>query len=164
MKSLSFKSIIISIPPEIYPLTYKDLEGYEQKLGFKLPEDYRDFLCTLGIGSIELGIGALHPQKLNFFAKHNRERFAEHWFWDQSPDILTQAKALECLPFFDDDLGSDILFHPSDVSRWFVLPHEDAVVLVMHSFKELCDYCLSMQDDVYPPYEFTPDRFKCGDA
>ncbi|WP_299487679.1 SMI1/KNR4 family protein [Acaryochloris sp. IP29b_bin.137] len=156
MDSIEFQGIsfrVTTLP--LRPLSIQALSAVEDHLGFLFPEDYRQFVTTLGPGITNLSIQTLSPQRIvDIFLSEVRERLSDCWFWDNSPNVLTQAQAVECVPFFDSNLGDDILFHPSDPNRWFILGHEEEEVVVVHSFQELFDFYLKIYDDLRPPYEF----------
>jgi len=147
-------SFLVETPP-LSPISIQNLASIEDQLGFLFPEDYRAFITTLGVGDTELGIRALSPQYiLDSRLSEVHDRLSNFWFWDESLDVLTQAQAIECVPFFDSYHGDDILFHPSDPNRWFILGHEVEEVVVVHSFQELCDFYSQRYDGLCPPYKF----------
>lgn len=160
MNTVEFQGISFRVTnPPLRPLSIQAVSAVEDHLGILFPKDYRQFVTTLGLGNTDLSIRPLSRQEIaDIFLSETRERLSEYWFWDKSPDVLTQAQALECVPFFDSDHGDDILFHPSDPNRWFILGHEAEEVVVVHSFQELFDFYLQMYDDLQSPYEF--DRYE----
>jgi hypothetical protein len=94
-------SFLVATPPP-RPISIQNLSAIEDQLGFLFPEDYRAFITTLGVGETDLSIRVLPPQYiLDSGASELHSRLSEHWFWDKSLDVLTQAQAIECIPFFD---------------------------------------------------------------
>jgi hypothetical protein len=155
MNRINFQDIPFAFNSPLRTISIQKLSEIEDHLGFLFPEDYRAFITTVGIGEAEFHLRALSPQHIfdeNLFEL--RGRLAEFWFWDKTPEILTQAHAVECVPFFDSSDGDDIIFHPSNRNRWFLLPHSDEAVIVVHSFWELCAHYLQIYDDLKAPYEF----------
>ena len=130
-----------------FPISIEELLEVESQLGFSFPEDYRAFVTTLGAGETNICIHAFAPKDVRRYGDENCERFAYHWFWTDSPDILTKERALECLPFFDSYVGDDIIFHPDDPNRWFILPHEATHIYVVSSFRELVSHYCPYEDD-----------------
>ena len=125
-----------------FPISIEELLSIESHLGFSFPEDYRAFVTTLGAGETSICIRAFSPRFIKEHIDETRERFVDYWFWTDSPDILTKERALECLPFFDSYIGDDIIFHPDEPDRWFILPHEGTHIYVVSSFRELiAHYC-----------------------
>jgi Domain of unknown function (DUF4259)/SMI1 / KNR4 family (SUKH-1) len=145
---IKFREISFDVS-RYFPVSIEELLAVESKLGFSFPEDYRTFVTTLGAGETNICIRAFPPRFINDRINETRERFADYWFWTDSPDILTKDRALECLPFFDTDVGDDIIFHPDEPDRWFILPHEATHVAVVSSFRELVDYyCSDCSDEL----------------
>jgi hypothetical protein len=157
MQSIDFQGITF-IPNALpSPISIESVESVEARLGFAFPEDYRRFVMTLGAGETEFHVQARSPQMiLEHDLQEAQDRLAEFWFWDHSLEILAQARAIECVPFFGSADGDDILFHPSDRSRWFILQHdvEDEPIIVVHSFQELCRFYLGRYEELEAPYEF----------
>ena len=77
-----------------------------------------------------------------------------YWFWDKSSNVLTRAHAAECVSFFDSADGDQIIFHPSDRNRWFILPDGEEEVTVVCSFQQLYQYYLQIYDDLSEPFQF----------
>ncbi len=137
------------------------MSAVENQLGFPFPHDYRAFITTFGTGDTNNSIRVFSPRKIQErFLYETRERLSEHWFWNDNSTSLTQSRAVECVPFFDSAAGDDILFHPSDQNHWFILPHEEEDIIVVRSFRELCNvYAHRCADDdgnpMQPPFEFS---------
>jgi hypothetical protein len=151
---------IITNPP-LQPVSLKELSEVENELGIFFPDDYRTFMTTFGAGYTNFSIRTFTPREiLQSFLHETRDRLSEFWFWQEDPQVLTQSRAIECVPFFDSGAGDDIIFHPSDRDRWFILPHERENIIVVRSFRELCDfYVQRCRDDngnsLQPPFEFS---------
>jgi hypothetical protein len=155
MQSIDFQGVTFIPDAPLSPISIQALESTEAQLGFTFPEDYRAFITTLGVGETEFGIRVFPPEFIfNSHLLGVQNRLSEFWFWDKSPEILTQTQAVECVPFFDSSQGDDILFHPSDRSRWFILQHGEESIVVVHSFQELCAFYLRHYDELQAPYTF----------
>jgi SMI1-KNR4 cell-wall len=157
-KSIPFRDDII-----IRPIPVETLVEVETALGFRFPDDYREFITTFGDGEImNVAISAFSPRHiLAIGLKETQDRLAEFWFWDQSPDILNQEKAVQCVPFFDSPHGDDILFHPDHPNEWFILQHGEDTVITVHSFQELFNFYLQRaieaeEKEIQPPFQFQP--------
>jgi hypothetical protein len=101
MQSIDFQGITFIPDSPVLPISMEVLESVEAQMGFTFPVDYRAFITTFGPGETEFGFQAWSPKDiLKFGVGEMRNRLAEFWFWDDSPDILTQAQAIECVPFF----------------------------------------------------------------
>lgn len=157
------------VEPQLHTVSTQELSAFEEELGVLFPEDYREFICTFGAGEfINIGLKVLFPQDiLDYYLPEVRQRLSEYWFWQESITSLTQARAIECIPCFDSSGGDDILFHPSDRTCLFILPHENEEIFICHSFQELCDWCandpysLSQSPLKFLPYKLNPEvRFE----
>jgi hypothetical protein len=162
MQIVDFQGILFIPDSPLNPISMQEVEAVEAVLGFTFPEDYRAFVSTLGIGATEFWLKALSLQNIrDERLMELRDRLSAFWFWDKSPELLTQERAVECVPFFDSSCGDDIIFHPSDRNCWFILQHEADTVAVVHSFQELCAFYLDDDglhldgdDELQPPYKF----------
>jgi hypothetical protein len=157
MQNINFQGMTFIPDGALSPVPIEVLESVEAQLGFIFPEDYREFITMVGAGETEFHLGIWSPRMiLEDGMREVQERLAEFWFWDNSPEILTQAQAVECVPFFGSADGDDILFHPSDRSQWFILQHdvEDETVIIVHSFEELSRFYLQRYDELQAPYGF----------
>jgi hypothetical protein len=152
MQNIDFQGMAFTPDLPVSTYSIKDLEVIESRLGFTFPEDYRLFISTLGAGETEFHVRAYPPHDEYLFEAS--ERFLYHWFWDESPEILTQAYAMECVAFFDSTDGDDIIFHPSNPNCWFILPHEEGKVIIVNSFQQLCQHYLLLYDELSEPFQF----------
>jgi hypothetical protein len=162
MDVIDFRGISFVVDtPSLRPIPIQNLEIMEDRLGLFFPEDYREFITTFGSGETDFHLRALNPQAINSYIFEVRSRFSESLSsedrsWYYNPNVLTLAYAIECVPFFDGIDGDDILFHPSKPNEWFILPHEEEEVFLIHSFQELCDFYLRRYSDLHSPYHFYP--------
>jgi hypothetical protein len=140
-----FQNILVNVKnPPLKPVLKSEILEVEAQLGLVFPADYKDFVTTFGAGELSIiYLWASTPYDVMEVSRYeSQERLAEFWFWEGSPEILTQQKVIECFPFFGSAQGDDILFHPSEPNTWFILPHEEQHVVTVHNFKELVDYYL----------------------
>ena len=54
-----------------------------------------------------------------------RGRIKEYWFWDTAESVLPQTRALECVLIADTTDGDELVFHPDQPNRIYVLPRYD---------------------------------------
>ena len=121
MQTVDFMGIALLPDSLLSPVSIEELEMVEAQLEFTFPKAYRDFVVKLGCGETAFHLRVFHPHDiLESYMDETQERLSEHWFWDKSPNVLTQNQAVECVPFFDSSDGDDIIFHPSDQGRWRV--------------------------------------------
>lgn len=73
------------------------------------------------------GRGIVYPPRRILSGDNNlaewRKRIDEYWFWDPGRDVLTKAQALESVIIGDTFDGDEIIVHPGERERIYVLPH-----------------------------------------
>lgn len=145
---IEFQNVLVNVKnPPLKPVLESEISEVEAQLNLVFPADYKSFVTTFGAGELSIiFLQAFTPsQVMTAYRYESQERLAEYWFWEESPEILTQQRAIECFPFFGSSGGDGILFHPSDPNTWFILPHEEEKVVAVHNFKELVDYYLERE-------------------
>jgi predicted DNA-binding WGR domain protein len=114
--------------------TDQQVDALEKNLGVTLPQGYREYVKTLGEGILGgtlvrvYGPGTI-AKKLNAW----RKRIKQYWFWDQGSAVLTKQRALESVIIADTLQGDELLFHPEEPNRLFVLPRYKENIFVAGS-------------------------------
>ena len=109
------------------------VDAAAKQLGTRLPTGYREFITRFGEGTLGVYIRVYPPYQI--LDGDNRitewqKRIDEFWFWDEGADILPKAKALECVIVADTVDGDEVIYHPSDPDRLYVLPRNEEAVYV----------------------------------
>lgn len=103
-----------------------EVDAAETAFG-RFPTGYRDFIMRYGRGLIGGLVRIYTPDGL-IDGPNNvsewRKRIDEYWFWDQSADLLSKGHALECVCIADTVGGDELIFHPSNPDRVYVLAHD----------------------------------------
>lgn len=134
----TFKGISFETSGPLSPVTTAELEKAERTLGCRFPADYREFILRFGPEEFsELTLRLFAPADIVKMTPEDRHRFAEYWFWTDSPDVWTQEQAVESIACFDGSCGDDIRFHPADPKTMYLLAHEESVILPFTSFADL---------------------------
>jgi SMI1-KNR4 cell-wall len=152
--------------PPLNPVSLQELSSVEERLGFMFPDDYRSFITTFGSGEINIGIRADSPMYILNDSLPQMQDTAKNLVWNEkSSPLLDQSIACEYVPFFNSYFGDLIVFHPSDLNSWLILPHEFELedTFLVRSFHELYDYYAEKSKDdideenepLQPPYKFT---------
>lgn len=105
----------------------------EKQLGTRLPAGYRDFIARFGEGTLGVYVRVYPPYQIlegDNRVTEWRKRIDEYWFWDEGKDVLTKAKALECIIVADTMDGDEVVFHPAEPDRLYVLPRNEEGVYV----------------------------------
>ena len=110
-----------------------DVDAAERELGVRVPAGYREFITRFGEGLLA-GYVRVYPPYQILEGDNNvtewRKRIDEYWFWDEGKEILTKQKALECVIIADTMDGDELVAHPSEPNRLYVLPrYEETIYL-----------------------------------
>lgn len=140
---IQFKNILVNIKnPPLKPILDAEILKVEIQLNIIFPSEYKEAARAFGAGEFSIiFLRIFTPEQImNIWTHESSDRLAEFWFWEGSPEILTQEKAIECIPFFGHGGGDSILFHPSDPNMWFILPHGEEQIITVQNFEELITY------------------------
>jgi hypothetical protein len=100
----------------------------EQQLGTKMPMGYQAFVTTLGLGVLNDTVRVYTPKRISRELKDFQQRWDEYWFWDEGSDILRKEKALESIIIADTGNGDELIFHPSQPDKLYVLPRDSGQI------------------------------------
>jgi hypothetical protein len=127
---LTLNDFQINAGPTFYNVA-SDVDDLERQLGCRLPTGYRDFIARFGEGLLA-GYLRVYPPHQILTGDNNvqawRERIDEYWFWDAGRDVLTKGRALECVIVADTMDGDEVVAHPSEPDRLYVLPRHDEMI------------------------------------
>jgi hypothetical protein len=104
-----------------------EVDAAETALGARFPGDYRAFITRLGRGLLGGLVRVYSPADIANGPNNVREwrkRIDEYWFWDASAELLPKARALECVCIADTVGGDELVFHPSEPDRLYVMAHD----------------------------------------
>lgn len=113
------------IPVDGGPLrlsTDAEVDDLEAKLGHRTPAGYRAYVTHLGDGQLRDLDLTVHPprdilHRGGYYALTWRRRVAAYWFWDDNPDLITQASALRYTCIADTVDGHNMIVGPNDPDR-----------------------------------------------
>lgn len=107
------------------------MDDAERQIGTPFPQGYRDFIARYGEGLLG-GFVRVYPpyQVLSGDNGVNawRGRIDEYWFWDEGADLITKDRTLECVIVTDTTQGDEVIMHPSEPDRLYVLPRYDEAI------------------------------------
>ena len=103
-------------------------------------------------------LGVPRPSTILRTTTSDQARFAEYWFWKDSPDIWNKVQALESIACFDGTSGDDIRFHPKDPRFIYFLPHEDSFILKFTGFAGIVGYYRRQAPRETEKIIFRPDK------
>ncbi|HET9229809.1 MAG TPA: hypothetical protein VFO00_00885 [Vitreimonas sp.] len=99
----------------------------EQAIGGCFPTGYRAFITRFGRGVLGGLVRIYAPADIANGPNNVREwrnRIDEYWFWDASAELLPKARALQCICIADTVGGDELVFHPSEPDRLYVMAHD----------------------------------------
>lgn len=134
---------VVGRPPT--PISDDEIKFAEKNLGTHFPSGYQQYITTLGEGVLGGAFVRIYPpRKVVEELAQWRERIEEYWFWKTEDDDFSKSKALECIVLGDTLQGDEVIFHPSNPERLFVLPrHDDAAYWTDGFFETLEWLCAS---------------------
>jgi hypothetical protein len=114
------RPLILSPPAEV--------DAAEAQLGIRFPTGYREFVTRFGEGVLGGSYVRIYPPRRilsgeNCLAEW-RQRIAAYWFWDGGRDVLTKQQALESVIIGDTADGDELIVHPDNPERVYVLPRD----------------------------------------
>jgi hypothetical protein len=104
-----------------------EVDAAEQAFGTRFPAGYRAFITRFGRGVLGDLVRIYTPADMTRGPNNVREwrgRIDEDWFWDASAALLPKARALECICIADTVGGDELVFHPSEPDRLYVMAHD----------------------------------------
>lgn len=153
---INFRDIQFELAGRSLPVAEEELRRVEQRLGCVFPDDYRAFVTSYGPGEFEqLCFRVPSPAAIAAQTEHDQARLRKYWFWSESPEIWTQAQAVESIACFKGD-GDDIRFHPSDPSGIYFLSHDENVIYKCGGLAELLKLTRKYYEVQAPVLTFVP--------
>jgi hypothetical protein len=109
-----------------------EVDAAEAQLGIRFPTGYREYVTRFGEGVLGGIYVRVYPPRRILSGVNNlaewRQRIGEYWFWDDGADVLTKAQALESVIIGDTCDGDELIVHPSNPERLYVLPrHSEGI-------------------------------------
>ncbi len=113
------------------------IDELEVSIGCRLPRGYREILTKLGVGTYCDLINLITPKDVIDRTAKQRELWGAYYDWERGGHILSLDRAKNAYLIAQSIDGDDILLHPEDSSRLFVLPrHNDTVYWLDSDFSD----------------------------
>ena len=147
---------------DVAPASEAEVSDAENSLGAKFPTGYREYVTRFGQGILGGYIRIYPPTILvdgNNRLQEWRKRIEEYWFWRQGETVLPKHKALECIIVGDTLDGDELVFHPDQPNKIYVLPrHSEKIFVVRGGLESLIEWlCASgVLTDAFPQRDFEP--------
>ncbi|RAU19836.1 hypothetical protein DN062_01820 [Nitrincola tibetensis] len=128
-------------------VTPEQVASAEETLGFKFPDGYSDFVTRLGEGSYSNFVRVYLPSRIVEEHREFQDRWKQYFFWDKGHEVLTKEQIVESFIIADTVQGDELIFHPAQPNRLFVLPrYHDTVFVAGNGFPAAVDWlCKSGQ-------------------
>jgi hypothetical protein len=106
--------------------TDAEVDAAQKQLEVVFPDGYREYVTTFGEGTLGGSyIRIFPPHALLAWRKHYLELMRDYWLWDEEPFIFTQKQALESYAIGDTLDGDQLVVHPDNKDKIFVLPRNE---------------------------------------
>jgi hypothetical protein len=145
----------------------EEVKALESKLGTSFPVGYKEYVTTMGKGNFycDAVIRVDMPSGILSQDREHQQFLDEYGFWEDSEELISKEKAVECIRIADTDGGDVIIFHPSNSEKLFILPHDDEMIYeIGTNLYEAIDWLNEWvsnsddeRDDSEPRY-FVPDN------
>jgi hypothetical protein len=114
--------------------TLQEVDQAESELGIKFPSGYREYVTRFGEGVLGGYYVRVYPPNRILSGENNlrewRDRINEYWFWDDGKHLLTKPRALESVIIGDTLDGDELVVHPNNPERIYVLPRNSETIYV----------------------------------
>ena len=110
-----------------------EIDDAEARLGIRLPTGYREYMTRFGEGILGGTYVRIYPPRFvagEAMLAEWRLRIDDYWRWDEGQDVLTKPQVLESVVIGDTLDGDELIVHPSNQERIYVLPRHSENIYV----------------------------------
>jgi hypothetical protein len=101
-----------------------DVVELEKEWWVKFPAGYAEFVTRVGEGLLGGFVRVYGPWRVELERDEWRRRVMRYWFWGDESRVLPKNRGVECVVIGDTVNGDEIVFHPTQPGRLFVLPRD----------------------------------------
>ncbi len=105
-------------------LSSSDVGSAQRSMGMDFPEGYSTFFQTFGLGLIGGLVRVYSPQRVVRDNPAWRQRVAEYFFWKEAGTGMSAQRVCQSWCIGDTVQGDELIVHPDDPNRVFVLPRD----------------------------------------
>jgi hypothetical protein len=117
------KPLVLAKPAQV--------DALEAKLWVAFPAGYREYVTTLGEGTLGGAFVRVYPPwRIEAELAEWRQRVAKYWFWDKGKKLLPKERGVECVVVADTANGDELVFHPARPGL-FLLPRDEEKVYAL---------------------------------
>jgi hypothetical protein len=118
--------LVLSPPAEV--------DAAEMQLGIRFPSGYREYVTQFGEGVLGGSYVRIYPPRRILSGANNvaewRRRIHRYWFWGGGSNALTKEQALEAVIIGDTLDGDELIVHPANPERIYILPRQSEKIHV----------------------------------
>lgn len=115
----------------VVPSPPTDVDAAEAQVGIRFPSGYRAYVTRFGEGVLGGSYVRIYPpRRILADLADWRQRIDQYWFWDDGSDVLTRAQASACVIIGDTLDGDELIVHPGNPERVYVLPRYSAEIYI----------------------------------
>ena len=138
-----FDNVTIMGSP-LFTSSHAEVDEAEAKLGIRFPTGYRDYVTRFGEGVLGGSYIRIYPPRRILTGPNNlegwRQRIDLFWFWDASQNVLTKEQVLQSVIIGDTLDGDELIVHPDNPERIYVLAHNETIYVAGHGLPEAIEW------------------------
>ena len=142
-----FENITVKGGPLVLS-TAAEVDQAQVALGTRFPSGYREYVTQFGEGILGGVYVRIYPPHQIMHGENSQPqwlaRINQYWFWDDDKELMPKEKALQCVIIGDTYDGDELIIHPDDPDRIYVLPrHSEAALVAGNGLVEAIEWLCS---------------------
>lgn len=129
-------SNITFIQEHLQRIASEEVAQLEAHLETKMPVGYQTFITTFGVGFLHNTINNVQvypPSRIAHDLGGFQERWDTYWHWDDGKHVLSKDRVISAIIIADTSNGDELIFHPSEPERLYVLPIDSTYIFEVGS-------------------------------
>jgi hypothetical protein len=110
-----------------------DVRDAERELKTRFPDGYAEFVTSLGQGLLCSFVRVYLPKRILDEVAEFRSRVQEYFCWEEGAAVLPKSRVVESVCLADTVNGDEVIFHPDDPARLYLLPHDSETIFQIGS-------------------------------
>jgi hypothetical protein len=110
-----------------------DVRDAERELKTRFPDGYAEFVTSLGQGLLCGFVRVYLPKRILDEVAEFRSRVQEYFCWEEGAAVLPKSRVVESICIADTINGDEVIFHPDDPARLYLLPHDSETIFQIGS-------------------------------
>ena len=105
-----------------------DVRNAEHELKARFPDGYAEFVTSLGQGLLCGFVRVYLPKRILDEVAEFRSWVKEYFCWEDGAAVLPKSRVVESVCIADTVNGDEVIFHPDDPARLYLLPHDSETI------------------------------------